>query len=91
MSDDPPAPDTPAPAAEAQPRPSIMDDEAVRQQMQNEVCALLAAWSDRGATTNEGVNFLMATSHLIACTFGASLGQVVALAAQQWDKFGGRL
>lgn len=90
MSDDPPATEAPPEAAPA-PRVSLMDDEAVRQQMQNEVCALLAAWGDRGVTPGEGVNFLMATAHLLTCTFGGSLGQVVFLAAKQWEKFGGRL
>ncbi len=70
---------------------SSISDPDVVDKIQDDIVAMFKAWEDRGITPQDACQVLTATGlGLLAC-FGFSLGSVVILVTQQWEKNDGQL
>ena len=60
-------------------------------QLQDEIFGMLEAWRDRGIGAEESVIILTGTAHSTLAGLGYSLGQIVTLLVNGWQKNDGKL
>jgi len=78
-----------APLAAIEPIIGIKN-QAVLDQMQEELTALMQAWCDRGITPSDCAQVVAATGHVMLAVGGFSLAGLITQAARQWDRHGGK-
>lgn len=60
-------------------------------QLQDEIFGLLEAWRDRGIGADEGIVILAGTVHSTLANLGYSLGEIVTLLVNGWQKNDGKI
>ena len=67
------------------------DDPEVVSAMQDDLIALIRAWTDRGIRPHEGGTIMAAMGHMILLRCDFSMGDVVKLLCERWTAAGGKL